>query len=305
VTDALTGTATSFRSVSAISTCTPSIYTLLARRKSLPLIQKTRALLIKLTSHYSNISGPYAAERSIQIASSLIDLARCEIDMSSYPDVSKISSTPLSKIRPTICFDEWNIWDPERAPGDKGAEETYTLSDALAVAIWLNVFIRNCKDIGMATIAQSVNVISPLMTTETGIVKQTSYWALYLFSKYMRGQAVACHVRAGVYKGETYPEWVQSTMTIPKLDVSAAVEDGWMNVAVVNVDEEKSLDTEFSGIGEGKDVFVYKLGGEKFKVNDTNMLGTEVIGIQESKWDGKGGNFVFEKHSFTLLRWKI
>lgn len=225
--------------------------------------------------------------------------------MSSFPDISKISSAPASKIRPTICFDEWNIWDSERAPGDKGAEETYTLSDALAVAIWLNVFIRQCKDIGMATIAQSVNVISPLMTTETGLVKQTSYWALYLFSKYMRGKAVACHVRAGVYKGETSPEWVETTVTIPKLDVSAAVEDGWMNVAVVNVDEEKSLETEFNGLGDGKDVFVYKLGGEKFNVGDTNMGGKEVIGIQESKWDGKGGRFVFEKLSFTLLRWKI
>jgi alpha-N-arabinofuranosidase len=256
-------------------------------------------------SHYSNISGPYAAERSIQIASALIDLARCEIDMSSYPDTSKITSTPKSAVRPTICFDEWNIWDPERAPGNLGAEEKYTLSDALAVAVWLNVFIRNCKDIGMATIAQSVNVISPLMTSETGICKQTSYWALYLFSKYMRGTSVAVHVRAGTYTGETYPEWVQSTCTVPKLDVSAAVEDGWMNVAVVNVDEEKNFETEFTGVADGSDVFVYKLGGEGSSLTDVNIGTKETISIKESKWDGKGGKFVFEKHSFTLLRWKI
>jgi len=36
--------------------------------------------------------------------------------------------------RPKICFDEWNIWDPVRAPGDKGAEERYTVSDMLAMA---------------------------------------------------------------------------------------------------------------------------------------------------------------------------
>ena len=41
----------------------------------------------------------------------------------------------------------------------------YTLSDALAVGVWLNVFVRQSKYIGMANIAQSVNVIAPLMTT--------------------------------------------------------------------------------------------------------------------------------------------
>jgi hypothetical protein len=34
------------------------------------------------------------------------------------------------------------VWDPIRAEGSKGAEENYTLSDALAVASWLNVFVR-------------------------------------------------------------------------------------------------------------------------------------------------------------------
>jgi alpha-L-arabinofuranosidase len=53
------------------------------------------------------------------------------------------------------------VWDPERAPGEQGAEELYTLSDALAVAVWLNVFVRQSRHLGMANIAQSVNVISP------------------------------------------------------------------------------------------------------------------------------------------------
>ena len=45
----------------------------------------------------------------------------------------------------TICFDEWNVWDPERAPGEQGAEQLYTLSDALAVGVWLNVFVRQSR----------------------------------------------------------------------------------------------------------------------------------------------------------------
>jgi len=41
----------------------------------------------------------------------MIDVARIENKVS--PSVPK----------PKICFDEWNVWDPVRAPGNKGAEE--------------------------------------------------------------------------------------------------------------------------------------------------------------------------------------
>jgi alpha-L-arabinofuranosidase len=70
------------------------------------------------------------------------------------PDLARIENkVPETVPRPTICFDEWNVWDPVRAPGEEGAEEKYTLSDALAVAVFLNGFIRQAKDMGMANIA--------------------------------------------------------------------------------------------------------------------------------------------------------
>jgi hypothetical protein len=79
----------------------------------------------------------------------------------------------------------------ETAPGEKGAEEHYDLSDALgtygfafqfflrgvadagtllshsmlpneAVALWLNAFVRKADVVKIACIAQSVNVISPV-----------------------------------------------------------------------------------------------------------------------------------------------
>jgi len=113
--------------------------------------------------HLKNATAPRSAERAIEITGGLIDLVRIE------------NKVPYTVPAPTICFDEWNVWDPVRAPGDIGAEEKYTLSDALAVGVWLNVFIRQAKYIGMANIAQSVNVISPLMTTKDGILKQTTW----------------------------------------------------------------------------------------------------------------------------------
>ncbi|KKK22722.1 hypothetical protein P175DRAFT_0499024 [Aspergillus ochraceoroseus IBT 24754] len=240
------------------------------------------------SSHLPNATAPLAAERAIEITSSLIDLARIE------------NGVPNDQVRPTICFDEWNVWDPIRAEGSKGAEETYTLSDALAVGVWLNVFIRKSKDVGMACIAQTVNVISPLMTTKDGIIKQTTWWPLYLFSKYMRGWTISAHVSAATYDGETSPKWVRGVKDTPWLDVSATLgEDGYVNVVVINIHEEKAFETKLDGpTGE---VTVFTVTGENPTV--TNMKGKEEVGISESTWSAQG-SYVFPKHSLTLLRWK-
>ncbi|KAI5928067.1 glycoside hydrolase superfamily [Camillea tinctor] len=240
--------------------------------------------------HMKNVTAPLAAERGIQITASLIDLARIEKGVS--------PTKPPVK----ICFDEWNVWDPERAPGDKGAEEMYTLSDALAVAVWLNVFVRQSRYIGMANIAQTVNVISPLMTSKGGIIKQSTWWPLWLFSRYMRGWTVASHVRSGTYDGETQPTWLQGTLGegAPLLDVSATVnDDGYVNLAVVNSSETDDFSVDVKGVG--KDVLVYTVSGPQ--VGSINAEGKEEVSLSEKKWNGEG-TYTFAKHTFTLLRWK-
>lgn len=67
--------------------------------------------------------APRSAERAIEITAGLIDLARIE------------NKVPNTVPRQTICFDEWNVWDPARAPGEEGAEETLVLDRNLAANI--------------------------------------------------------------------------------------------------------------------------------------------------------------------------
>ncbi|KAI6355380.1 hypothetical protein MCOR25_008221 [Pyricularia grisea] len=242
--------------------------------------------------HLKNATAPRSAERAIEITSSLIDLARIE------------NKVPPSIPKQKICFDEWNVWDPERALGHEGAEEKYTLSDALAVAVWLNVFVRQAKHIGMANIAQSVNVISPLMTSKKGIYKQTTWWPLLLFSKYMRGHTVAVHVQSGEYDGPTKPVWIRGTIETPWLDVSASINDeGVVSLVVVNIHEDKSFSTQLNGVKQADDgdIEVYTVTGPN--VNSRNTEEKQEVGITESKWDGKGP-YEFPKASMTMLRWK-
>ncbi|KAI9665767.1 MAG: hypothetical protein M1821_003701 [Bathelium mastoideum] len=239
--------------------------------------------------HLPNVTAPLAAERAIQMASGFIDLARIE------------NGVPHTVPRQLICFDEWNVWMPERAPGEKGAEEKYTLSDALAVGVWLNVFVRQSKLVGMANLAQNVNVIAPLMTTPEGVVKQTTWWPLWLFSRYMRGHLLAVNVRCTEYEGPTHPNWIRGTVQTPYLDVSATIDEkGLASMAVVNVHESKDFETQLEGVATD-DVQVYHVGGENPKV--VNTAEKTEVGLNESKWDGRG-SFIFRKHSLYLLRWQ-
>jgi hypothetical protein len=50
-------------------------------------------------------------------------------------------------------------WDDIKAPGNFGLEQAYDFTDALGVAGWLNVLVRQSKSVGIACIAQSVNVM--------------------------------------------------------------------------------------------------------------------------------------------------
>ncbi|KAJ8120007.1 hypothetical protein O1611_g10477 [Lasiodiplodia mahajangana] len=140
------------------------------------------------------------------------------------------------------------------------------------------------------------------MTTPNGIVRQSTWWPLLLFSKYMRGWSVSAHVRASAYDGETQPAWLQGTLEdgASWLDVSASVdEQGYVSLAVVNVSETEDFKVEVKGVG--RDVSVYTVTAPQVTV--TNTEGKEEVSIAESTWDGDGA-YTFPKHSFTMLRWQ-
>lgn len=153
----------------------------------------------------------------------------------------------------------------------------------------------------MANIAQSVNVISPLMTTPKGLVKQTTWWPLLLFSRYMRGTNIATHVTCECYQGETEPKWLRAAGETPWLDVSAALnDDGWISLVIVNVHTTESFDIELNGIPAGE-VKVYTVTGDEWDV--VNTAEAETVGMVESTWDGEG-TFRSPRMSMTMLRWE-
>jgi len=51
------------------------------------------------------------------------------------------------------------------APASPQIVMRYTLADATAVATYLNIFVRRCRTVRMANLAQLVNVIAPIRTS--------------------------------------------------------------------------------------------------------------------------------------------
>lgn len=155
----------------------------------------------------------------------------------------------------------------------------------------------------MANIAQSVNVISPLMTHEKGLTKQTTWWPLLLFCKYMHGNTLAVHLTCPEYEGSTKPKWLRGTMDTPWLDVSAAIDDeGVVSLAVVNIHPDNEFKVRLDGVTKGAAVTVYTVSGDNVAVINT-AEDEYKVGIQEGTWDAREGSFVFPKHSLTMLRW--
>ena len=143
--------------------------------------------------------------------------------------------------RPSIAFDEWNVWYRTRnregmwADGAFPAhlvEEVYDLQDALVCAQFLMSFIRNADMVKIANLAQVVNVIAPLLTDGDRLLRQTIFEALVMFA----GRRQGVSLRVG-YEGGMVP--APEIGEVPMVDGAAILGDDGLHLFAVN----RSLDT--------------------------------------------------------------
>src|SRR5690606_26953550 len=105
----------------------------------------------------------------------------------------------------------------------------YNLEDALVVAQWMNVFLRRADVLKIACLAQIVNVISPITTTRDGLLKQTTYYPIMLFSTLASGTALDVAVNAPIYETKQFGD-----MSILDVSSSYDVETGRNVVFIIN-----------------------------------------------------------------------
>ncbi len=138
------------------------------------------------------------------------------------------------KHRIGIALDEWGVWHPEArnwGPGEVTRREpvTYeqanTLRDALAAAVALEGFHRQCNVLTLANLAQIVNVLQAVVMTEGSHIWLTpTYHALRLHAPHIGATALRVRVEggAGLPDGS------------PAVSGTASQRDGKIAVTVVN-----------------------------------------------------------------------
>jgi len=120
-----------------------------------------------------------------------------------------------------LSFDEWNVWfhshgqeknSPEWSVARPILEDLYTMEDALVVGSLLISLINHADRVKLACLAQTVNVIAPIMTRKNGGAwRQTIFFPFQYTSQYGRGTALRQVVDVPTY-GNNTPYLTSSTI---------------------------------------------------------------------------------------------
>ena len=138
-----------------------------------------------------------------------------------------------------LAIDEWGIWDiqSEKGTGAYNLEYPYNWSHALAVGKFLNMFQRNADIIGLATWAQTVNVLAAIMTTEQGSYCQTVYTPLQAYRHYCQQNNL-----------HTLVNTPESRDNVKVIDATASISNDKkeITISILNLSENESVKTKIN-----------------------------------------------------------
>jgi alpha-L-arabinofuranosidase len=147
-----------------------------------------------------------------------------------------------------LSFDEWNVWYRTRGEDAMNGreqeaphllEEVYNLEDALLVGGLINSLLRNADRVKLACLAQLVNVIAPIMTNASGLLRQTIYYPYSWALQFARGSVLNLLSESPTYE-------VSGMGAVPYLDVAGTVatDNGNVSLFVLNRDLSKARELE-------------------------------------------------------------
>jgi alpha-N-arabinofuranosidase len=212
---------------------------------------------ISLHNYYGN-TAPLTGNNTSRYLAMNLDMERQIHEIATVCDY--VQGTLKSPKRLWLSFDEWNVW--YRARGGRFAngqqtvaphllEEVYNLEDALLVGGFLNTLLRQSDRVRVACLAQIINVIAPLMTNETSVLRQSIYYPYSWALKYARGKVLDLLVESETYpiKAEGLRADFARNDQVPYLDVTATINppDGQVCLLMLNRDleSERELVVEF------------------------------------------------------------
>ncbi|MEA3402531.1 MAG: alpha-L-arabinofuranosidase C-terminal domain-containing protein [Armatimonadota bacterium] len=209
---------------------------------------------------------------------------------------------PDSEVK--IAFDEWNVWLD--ATGDEGIEERYELRDAVFAAGVFNALHRLSPNVSMANLAQLVNVLPAIVTSQTGAWGTAIYRAFELYAGNCGQVAVACDCEGPTFDTEAFGN-IPALSEVPVLDASATVADDGdeVIVSVVNRSPTEGVEAEIVLFGvEGHRLAEASIlnGQSEAAWNDETRPAAVCVHTEKLEPMALPVTYRFPPHSATILR---
>ena len=209
---------------------------------------------ISLHNYYGNTPVLTGNDSSRYLAMNL-DMERQIQEIGAVCDY--VQAVKRSPKRLWLSFDEWNVW--YRARGGRFAngqgtfapkllEEVYNLEDALLVGGFLNTLLRQAERVRVGCLAQILNVIAPLVTNETSVLRQSIYYPYAWALRYARGKVLELQVESETYpiKAEGLrPDFARDEQ-VPFLDVAATLDPANGQVCLLMLNRDLASERELS-----------------------------------------------------------
>jgi alpha-N-arabinofuranosidase len=203
---------------------------------------------ISLHAYYGN-TRPLTGDSTARYLAMNLDMDRQIHEVAAVCDY--VQALRRSSKRIWLSFDEWNVWyrarsgdavDGRRALAPRLLEEVYNLEDALLVGGFVNTLLRNSDRVRVACLAQLVNVIAPLVTNDTGVLRQSTFYPYAWALRYARGRVLDLRVEAETYpiKGAGLQSDFARDGDVPFVDLVATIDEpnGQAAVLLLNRDLE-------------------------------------------------------------------
>jgi alpha-L-arabinofuranosidase len=154
-----------------------------------------------------------------------------------------------------LSFDEWNVWyrarsgdavNGQRTFAPKLLEEVYNLEDALVVGGFVNSLLRTSDRVRLACLAQILNVIAPLVTNTTSVLRQSIYYPYAWALQYAKGRVVDLTAESETYaiSGKGLRSAFARDDQVPFVDVAVTVDAAAGQSAVFMLNRDLDAERE-------------------------------------------------------------
>jgi alpha-N-arabinofuranosidase len=201
---------------------------------------------ISLHAYYGN-TAEWSGNSTARFLAMNLDMDRHIHEIAAVCDY--VQGLQKSSKRLWLSFDEWNVWyrarggqftNGRRTAAPHLLEEVYNLEDALLVGGFVNTLLRNSDRVRIGCLAQLVNVIAPLVTNESGVLRQSTYYPYSWALRYARGRVLDLRVESDTYaiKGTGLQADFARDADVPFLDLVATLDESAGQAAVLMLNRD-------------------------------------------------------------------